>query len=279
MPETQAAGRPAPSGPDILTRIVATKRVELETLRPRRGVLEAAAEEAPEPRDFEAALRGEGAVSIMAEVKRRSPGAGPIRPELDPVTLAGAYAAGGAAAVSVLTDRDYFGGSLEDLSAVRAAVPLPVLRKDFTLEEVQVVEARAAGADAVLLIVRLLDDAALVRLREAAEALGMAALVEVHDREELRRAAGSGARVVGINNRDLSTFTTRVALTLELLDDAPPGAVIVSESGIRTAADVALLGNGGVNAVLVGESLLRQDDPGEGVRALAGHPRRARHRD
>ena len=272
MPETQARGERH----DILARIVATKRRELEALRGRGDALEREAAAAPPPRDLAAALAGDASVAVMAEVKRRSPGAGDIRPGLDPAALASGYAAAGAAAVSVLTDAEWFGGSLDDLRAVRAAVPVPVLRKDFTLDPLQVVEARAAGADGVLLIARILDDDALASLRESAEGLGMSALVEVHDAEELERAAASGARLVGINNRDLRTFTTRLEVTLDLLDAVPAGAVVVSESGVRTPADVERLGAAGVHAVLVGESLLRQDDPGGGVAALAGRPRRDR---
>ncbi|MBW3533671.1 MAG: indole-3-glycerol phosphate synthase TrpC [Gemmatimonadetes bacterium] len=272
MPETQA-----PHGrEDILTRIVATKRRELAALEGRRDQVERALDRAPPTRDFEGALRAGRTVAVMAEVKRRSPGAGQIRPGLEPAAVASGYASSGAAAISVLTDMDYFGGSLDDLRAVRDAAPVPVLRKDFTLDALQVTEARGAGADAVLLIARILDDAALVALREAAEALGMAALVEVHDGEEMARAADSGARIVGINNRDLRTFRTRLEVTLELLDAAPVGVLVVSESGIRTPADVERLGAAGVDAVLVGESLLRQEDPAAGAAALVGRPRRDR---
>jgi indole-3-glycerol phosphate synthase len=260
----------------ILERIVETKRREVEGLRDRVAELRAAAESADPARDFLGALSGGESVAVIAEIKRRSPGAGPIRPDLDPLQLAPTYEAGGAAALSVLTDRDYFGGSLEDLNTARGLVGIPVLRKDFLIDESQVYEARAAGADAILLIVRLLDDTRLRSFRLLAEELGMTALVEAHDGEEVDRGVLSGARLLGVNNRDLTTFETRLEVTLGLLDRIPSEVVLVSESGIRTLDDVRMLGEKGVDAVLVGESLLRQNDPGEGVTTLAGQLRRAR---
>ena len=270
MPETQAA-----RDPDILSAIVASKRGEIAGLRPLRARLDNEVALAPPARDFRAALVRQR-VAVIAEVKRRSPGAGDIRPGLIPADWARTYRRAGAAAMSVLTDGPFFGGSLTDLRAVRGAVNLPLLRKDFTLDPLQVVEARAAGADAILLIVRILDDHALRRLREEAEGLGMTALVEVHDAEELERALESGAEVVGINNRDLRTFTTDLAVTESLLTSLPDGGVVVSESGIHSGEDVARLGRAGVHAVLVGEAILRADDPGVRIRELAGHPRSTR---
>lgn len=270
MPETQAAGTP-----DILQAIVATKREEITSLRPRARALESAAAGAPPPRDFLGALLGP-TVAVIAEVKRRSPGAGEIRPGLDPAALAREYQEAGASALSVLTDADYFGGGLADLEAARTATSLPALRKDFTLDPLQVVEARAAGADAILLIVRILPDTALRELRELAESLGMAALVEVHTPGELDRALASGATLIGVNNRDLATFRTDLAVTESLLEALPESGTLVSESGIRTGEDVARLGRAGVHAVLVGESILRTPVPGDQVRMLAGHPRRPR---
>jgi indole-3-glycerol phosphate synthase len=205
-------------------------------------------------------------------VKRRSPGAGAIRPELDPLQLGRAYETAGAVALSVLTDGEYFGGSLDDLTAVRGAVSIPVLRKDFVLHPVQISEARGAGADAILLIVRILDDADLRDLRACAEGLGMAALVEAHDEAELDRAVASGASLVGINNRDLGTFTTRIETTLDLLGRVPLGTAVVSESGIQRAEEVRRLGAAGVDAILVGEALLRAPDPGAAARGLVGMP-------
>ena len=273
QPEAPRASA-AQGAPDILERIVGTKRREIAQLRPRAEELEAGARAAPPPRDFRAALAGPAEVALIAEVKRRSPGAGPIRPGLDPAELAAAYEAAGASALSVLTDREYFGGSLADLRAARAATRLPVLRKDFLLSGVQLLEARAAGADAVLLIVAVLDDEELRRLRLLAERLGMAALVEVHDAREMARALSSGATLIGINNRNLRDFTTRLATTAEVMGAAGDGIVLVSESGIRSRADVAWLGGRGVDAVLVGTTLLSAPGPGEMARELAGVARR-----
>ena len=255
---------------DILQQIVETKRGEVEGLRRSFSELRNRAEDAPPARDFAGSLGGGDAVSVIAEIKRRSPGAGAIRTDLDPLRLGRSYESGGAAALSVLTDEEYFGGSLEDLAGVRGLVEIPVLRKDFVIDESQVYEARAAGADAILLIVRILDDDRLRSLRTLAEELGMSALVEAHDGEEVERGLATGAGLLGINNRNLRTFETRIDVTLSLAARVPPSLVLVSESGIHTAADVCTVGERGVDAVLVGESLLRQEDPGVGVTALAG---------
>jgi indole-3-glycerol phosphate synthase len=272
LPETQGS----PSLPGVLASIVRTKREELATLlaEGRDAALKRKAEQAPPPRDFLSALAHPSEVSLIAECKRRSPGAGEIRPGLDPAALTRAYQANGAAALSVLTDATYFGGASADLEKARAATTIPILRKDFTLDSVHVIEARAAGADAILLIVRILDPRQLLRLRVEAEALGMAALVEAHDAEEVSRALDAGARIVGINNRDLATFTTRLETTLELRELVPQDVVVVSESGIRSREDVARLGAAGVDAVLVGETLLRGKDPGVAAASLAGVSRR-----
>jgi indole-3-glycerol phosphate synthase len=223
---------------------------------------------APPVRDFRGALLGAGTVSLIAECKRRSPGAGAIRPGADPLTLTRGYERAGAAALSVLTDSTYFGGSLGDLRLVAEGTRIPVLRKDFTLDPLQLMEARGAGADAVLLIVRILSDAALASLRAEAVGLGMSVLVEVHDAHELERALRVGADIIGINNRDLANFTTDIGTTVRLLDQVPEEIVIVSESGIRERADVLALGEAGVDAILVGESLLRATDPEEKARSL-----------
>jgi indole-3-glycerol phosphate synthase len=275
LPETQESQRI----PGVLAEIVRTKAAELAELRPRAKELERSAAVAPAPRDFAGALAGPPHVSLIAECKRRSPGAGAIRPDLDPEGLTRGYERAGAAALSILTDEDYFGGSLADLAAAKAATSLPVLRKDFTLDPLQVVEARAAGADAVLLIVRILSDAVLVSTLAEAQALGMAALVEVHDRVELARALEAGAAIVGINNRDLANFRTDLGTTLELLEDVPEDVVVVSESGIRRPEDAALLGDAGVDAILVGETLLRAPDPQAAARSLARIPRSADGRE
>lgn len=260
-------------GGSVLDRIVETKREEVARLRGWAAAFEARARDAPEPRDFRTALRRDGEVALVAEVKRRSPGAGAIREGLNAPGLATAYAQAGAAAVSVLTDEAYFGGSLDDLRAVRDTVGIPVLRKDFILDPVQVHEARGAGADAILLIAAILHDDALRGLRELAADLGMAALVEVHDREELERAVEAGVSLLGINNRDLRVFETSLDVTLDLLPDVPAEVTVVSESGIRAREDVARLGASGVHGVLVGESLLRAPDPGAAAAELAGQAR------
>jgi indole-3-glycerol phosphate synthase len=268
LTETQADSR----RPDILERIVETKHRELEVLHPHRFELRDRARDMEPARDFAGALAALPHVSLIAEIKRRSPGAGEIRPDLDPHQLAEFYAEAGASALSVLTDHDYFGGSLDDLRAARRACPLPALRKDFTLHPTHVFEARAAGADAVLLIVRILEQGLLEDLQGTALELGMAVLVEVHDAAELERAIAANSRIVGINNRDLATFKTDLAVTEALLDQLPSDAITVSESGIRTADDVARLGRAGVDAVLVGESILAHADPAEKVAELARHP-------
>ena len=215
-------------------------------------------------------------MAVIAEIKRRSPGAGTIRPDLDPLRLGPNYESGGAAALSVLTDSEYFGGSLEDLAEVGGLVKIPVLRKDFVIDEAQVYESRGAGADAILLIVRILDDERLRSLKTLAEELGMCVLVEAHDGLEVERGLATGAGLLGINNRNLLTFETRIDVTLSLAQRVPPGVALVSESGIHTPADVRRVGQRGVDAILVGESLLRQEDPGAGVSALTGQAKAPR---
>ena len=281
MPEAQGPGIrvPTPASPgaegepaDVLDRIVATKRREIEGLLPRLSEIRSRAERAAPARGFARAL-DRSSVALIAEVKRRSPGAGEIRPGLDPAELALEYQAAGASAISVLTDREYFQGSLGDLSRVRDAVEVPVLRKDFVLSDAQVWESRGAGADAVLLIVRILGDDQLAGLCALSEELGMAALVEVHDASELRRALAVGARLVGINNRDLVTFRATIETTLGLAHQVPDGVTLVSESGIRDPDDVRRLGAEGVDAALVGEALLRAGSPADKVRELSAVPR------
>ena len=261
---------------NILDRIVAVKHAEVRALRGRASELRGRAMDMPPARGFAAALRRPGEVRLLAEVKRRSPSAGEIRPGADPVDVALAYQDGGAAALSVLTDRDFFGGELGFLERVRAAVDLPVLRKDFVVDALQLAEARAAGADAVLLIARILPGGRLAELHAEARAMGMDVLVEVHDEEEMGRAAGAGATLVGVNNRDLATFTTDLGLSVRLAALAPAGATLVAESGIRTAADVDLLGSAGFDAILVGESLMRQPDLRAAAAALAHRPKSPR---
>jgi indole-3-glycerol phosphate synthase len=270
LPETQGHD----ALPGILAEIVRSKRSELQGLRKRAHEIEGALPAAPPVRDFKAALASGSTVALIAECKRRSPGAGAILTGLEPTELTRGYEAAGAAALSVLTDGPFFGGSVEDLALVRAGTSIPILRKDFVLDTLHVLEARACGADAVLLIARILDDATLARLHAEAMGLGMGVLVEVHDAGELERAVRIGAVVVGINNRDLATFTTDLETSLRLLAGLPDHVLVVSESGIRTREDVERLGDAGVDAILVGESLLRADDPAAAARALTGVPRR-----
>jgi len=253
----------------ILTRIVEARRVATARAKRRTPLrkLTVMAGEAAAPRDFHGALSGVG-VALIAECKQRSPSGGVLQEPYDPVALAKTYEANGASAISVLTEPDFFGGSLEHLKAVRAAVRLPVLCKDFVIEEYQVVEARTMGADCILLIVSLLTDRQLGRLEKAARAHGMQALVEVHDAEEVRRALGTGATMIGINNRDLKKMKTDPETTRRLRRLIPPGPLVVSESGITTRADLRALAELDVDAALVGEALLRAPDIGAKLREL-----------
>jgi indole-3-glycerol phosphate synthase len=256
----------------ILDRIVAYKRQEIAAARQRvpEAQLEERIRRMPPPRDFRAALERDPGVAIIAEVKKASPSAGLLRADFDPVAIARVYEQNGAACISVLTDEPSFQGHLDYLTAVRAAVSPPLLRKDFILDRYQLLEARAAGADAVLLIAEILDAASLPRLvREAAE-LDLQALVELYDRENLARVLDSGARLVGINNRDLRTFETRLEHTLDLIASLPSDVCLVSESGIRTRADVERLQEAGVRAVLIGETFMRAADMGAKLRELHG---------
>jgi len=214
------------------------------------------------------ALQAEG-TNIIAEFKRRSPSKGVIRADLGAVSMAKAYEAGGAAAISVLTEEDFFDGSLEDMRQVKASVELPVLRKDFLFEEYQIYEAAANGADAVLLIVAALNDEVLLQLRSLAEdKLGMDALVEVHDETEMQRAAAAGARVIGVNNRNLHTFAVSLQTSVGLAKIAPIGATLISESGLREAADLKMLKDVGYRGFLIGETLMRAEQPEQLLRSL-----------
>lgn len=258
--------------PTILDQIIETKWREIEAAR--RAVSEAELERRaaalPPARDFTAAVGRPGAVRVIAEVKKASPSAGVIRADFDPVAIATTYEAHGAAAISVLTDMSYFQGTLAYLTAVRRAVGCPVLRKDFVLDRYQLLEARVVGADAALLIAECLPGDRLARLQREATALGLHTLVELHDAAELPRVLDCGATVIGINNRDLRTFTTRLEHTLELLPRIPTDRVVVSESGIRTHADLERLRAAGVRSVLVGESLMRAPDIGAALDDLLG---------
>lgn len=254
----------------ILDRIVATKHAEVAAARAAVpvGTLEDALAGLPPCRGFARAMRVPGRVSIIAEVKRRSPSAGELRADFDPAAVARAYAANGASAISVLTDESYFGGHLDHLRAARAAVDLPLLRKEFVLDRYQLLEARLAGADAVLLIAEILPGTRLADLHVDALALGLDVLVELHDADQLPRVLAAGASLVGVNNRDLHTFETRLGHTLDLRPRIPAGVTVVSESGIRTPADLRTLAAAGVQAALVGESLMRASDPGAALAAL-----------
>ncbi|MBI4907185.1 MAG: indole-3-glycerol phosphate synthase TrpC [Acidobacteria bacterium] len=256
--------------PDILARIVAHKHSEMAGLRAQLGVWERTAfQAAAKRRDFAAALTA-NPPAVIAEVKKASPSKGLLAPDFDPVRIASAYAAGGAAALSVLTDERFFQGKLDDLIAARTAVPIPVLRKDFTLDPVHVVQAAAHHADAILLIAGILTTTELRALRELAEKFGMSALVEVHDEAELDRAVESGAQILGVNNRDLRTFEVRLETSLRLARRMPPNVVRVSESGIHSAGDVRLLAEVGYHAFLVGEHLMRSGDAAGALRLLRG---------
>jgi len=257
--------------PDILARICAAKRAEIDELAGRdRAELQSAADRQGAPRGFRARLAAEPGVALIGEVKRASPSAGVIREDFDPVELACAYQRGGAACVSVLTDRQFFQGDPAYLGRIRQAVELPLLRKEFILDGLQVLEARALGADAYLLIAAALQPPLLSGLLAAGRELGMDALVEVHDERELDVALAAGADLVGINNRDLRTFQVSLAVTERLAPRVPEGVLLVAESGIRDRADVERLGGSGVKAVLVGETLMRADDVESATRALVG---------
>ena len=255
-----------------LARIVARKRADADGLRCAAAALWARAESSPPVRGFADAIRRG---SVIAEMKRRSPSGGLLRPALDPAALAREYARAGAAALSVLTDGPDFGGSLDDLAGARVATELPLLRKDFVVDPVQVAEARVAGADCVLLIVAVLGAEGLERCLEAAERCRIDALVEVHDAAEARMAAAAGADLVGVNNRDLRTLTTDLGTFARVRPHVPAGAVVVAESGIASADTAARLVAEGADAVLVGESLLRSQDPGVACAALVAAVRGA----
>ncbi len=258
----------------ILDGILEEKAREARELVRRATTLSTEAAEAPPVRDFAAALLSDEGLSVVAEFKRRSPSTGELAADADPGAVAAAYEAAGAAALSVLTDGPHFGGCLEDLAATRAACGLPVLRKDFLVHPVQAVEARAAGADAVLLIVRALPGEALSELMAAAHEIGLETLVEVHDVEELERALAMDARVVGVNARDLATFRVDVDAALELIAEVPPDRVAVAESGIQGREDAALAARAGADAALVGGWLMRHG--AERARELVGLPRKPR---
>ena len=251
----------------ILERILEVKRAEVA--RARDSTTEAKARAAPPPRDFLAAIRKKSP-AVIAEIKRASPSKGVLREDFDPAAIARSYEKGGAACISVLTDREFFQGAPEHLGAARDACALPALRKDFVIDPWQVFESRALGADCILLIAACLQAAEMRELERVAQGLGMAVLVEVHDGNELERALELETPLVGINNRNLRTFETRLETTLELLARLPKGRIVVTESGILNTADVARMRRHGVGAFLVGEAFMRAVDPGAELKKLFG---------
>jgi indole-3-glycerol phosphate synthase len=247
---------------DKLAEIIATKRLEVEALMPRAAHLRAAAAQRNDFGGFRAALdRGPGRLGVIAEVKKASPSVGLIDPDFDPVRQAKRYLDGGASCLSILTDEKYFQGSLGYLAEISRFSAAPLLRKDFTIHEVQIHEASVAGADAILLIVAALDDDTLRRLYDEAKGFMLDVLVEVHDLREMERALELGADLIGVNNRNLKTFEVDLATTETLADEVPDDVLLVSESGIKTPADALRVLEAGANAVLIGESLMRANDP------------------
>ena len=263
---------PTPQRP-TLDAILAITRTRVEALKGRAAELERRAVAAPPVRRFQDPT---DAVGLIAEVKRRSPSQGDIRADLDPVQHARAYVRGGAVAVSVLTDEAHFGGSLDDLERVAAAVPVPVLRKDFILDELQIMEARAAGASAILLIVRALTPDTLQALARAAAGWGLPTLIEVHSAAELEPALAAGPGAIGVNARDLATFAVDLRRAEAVIRDVPNNVAVVAESGIESRADVERVAAAGADFVLVGTSVARQEDPERAVKALTGVKRQSR---
>jgi indole-3-glycerol phosphate synthase len=258
--------------PTILDDIVATKREEIAAAKANLPYdrLQAQLADAPPVRDFFAALAAEGPIKLIAEVKKASPSKGIIRADFQPVEIAQTYQQHGATCLSVLTDEKYFQGSLDYLRQIRAAVDLPVLRKDFILDPYQLIEARAAGADAVLLIAECLDDSDLQSLHDEAVSLGLTPLVELYEAGNVSRVLDVGARLIGVNNRNLKTFAVNLEHTIRLRQQVPADRLLVGESGIRTRQDVERLASAGVDAILVGESLMAADNIGAAVDALLG---------
>lgn len=258
---------------DILQRIVAVKREEIAAAQKKRplAVVREDAERRVLTRDFEGALRAKlaaGQPAVIAEIKKASPSKGVLREDFIPADIAQSYAEAGAACLSVLTDRDFFQGSPDYLKQARASCDLPVLRKDFMVDAYQVYDARAMGADCILLIAACLDDARMAELEAVARGLNMAVLVEVHDREELQRALKLKTRLVGINNRNLRSFEVSLQTTLDMLPDVPADRLLVTESGILAREDVTRMREAGVHAFLVGEAFMRADEPGEALARL-----------
>lgn len=256
-----------------LRNILACKREEVRALR-RKGFAQVPGNRPLSCRDFRGAITAPGAVNLIGEIKFASPSAGPIRDGQDPVPIGRLYEGAGVAAISLLTDKRFFGGDIRNLPRLKRAVTLPILRKDFILDEIQVRESLFYGADGVLLIARILSADRLKRLWEACREAGIGALTEVHDEQDLEKAVSCGADIIGINNRDLDTLTVDLETTRRLAPKVPPGHVLVSESGIRNKEDIRSLSHLGVRAVLVGTALMRSQNPGEKAKELAGKGRR-----
>lgn len=254
----------------ILEKIIATKKEEVAKARSKLPAVELSARlrDAPPVRDFFTPLTEGPSIRLIAEVKKASPSAGIIRKDFDPVQIAQIYERHGAAGISVLTDVSYFQGSLDNLQLVRAAVDIPVLRKDFIIDRYQLLEARVAGADAVLLIAECLDDCQLRKLYGETIELGMTPLIELYEADNLNRVLETGTNLIGVNNRNLHTFDVDLERTLQIRKEIPPDCVVVGESGIKTRADVLRLEQGGVDAILVGESLIREKNIGSAVDEL-----------
>lgn len=260
---------------DVLQRILAAKTEEVAHAKKakQQAVLRDEARRAAPPRDFVQALRrkiASGKPAVIAEIKKASPSRGVLREQYDPSAIAASYERHGAACLSVLTDQQFFQGALEHLTRARVACALPVLRKDFTIDAYQLYEARAAGADCILLIVAALDLPKMLELEAVAHELGMAVLVEVHDARELKHALELKTPLIGINNRNLRTFETRLETTLELIPEIPAGRLVVTESGVLTPANVRTLRKGNVDCFLVGEAFMRASDPGAELARLFG---------
>ncbi len=267
---------PITSAESFLSRIVSHKRDELAHAQKKLPLttLQQMAQKQPAPRDFRAALNGGENLAVIAEIKKSSPSTGVLREDFNPVVLAKSYAAHGAAALSILTDEKFFGGNLENLQKARTICALPILRKDFILHPYQIWEARAFGADAILLIVAILDRSQLFELLLAVAETGMQALVEVHNEAELDRALLAGVNLIGINNRNLQTFEVTLETTERLSKLTPASCVRVAESGIKSRRDVERMAACGVDAILVGSHLMYQADPGQALVELTGVPRR-----
>lgn len=259
---------------NILDEIVAVKREEIARLRPQADKLKQTATGRTEFRDFAGAMRSKGGIALIAEVKKASPSAGVIAPNFDPIRIARDYETAGASALSVLTDEKFFQGRVEYLQLIHDAVKLPLLRKDFIIDELQIYQSVARGADAILLIVAILEDAQIKGFRELAEQMRLATLVEVHNERELDRALAAGAAIIGINNRDLKDFSVSLATMEKLAARLKRGMcdkhTLIAESGINTRADVERVAKAGVDAILVGESLMRSGDIGSKVKELMG---------